>query len=199
MAAFRAISRLGPSRLTLADVAAEAGLSAAALVQRFGSKRELLLAAAADAATGSDYIFPGLRTRHRSPLQALLGLGDCMAELLGPTPEALVNTLAFQQLELSDQDFRRHAQVAARGMQLGIRALVKDALERRELLGCDADRLASALLATLNGALAGWAVERKGRLGAAIRRDLETVLAPYRAARKSASRPAAPGASSRRR
>ena len=59
-AAFRAIARLGPAKLTLADVAAEAGLSAAALVQRFGSKRALLLATAADAAGGSDYIFPAL-------------------------------------------------------------------------------------------------------------------------------------------
>jgi len=49
MAAFRAIARLGPARLTLADVAREAGVSAAALVQRFGSKRALLRAAAAAA------------------------------------------------------------------------------------------------------------------------------------------------------
>src|SRR5215831_8245675 len=40
----RAVTRLGPTRLTLADVADEVGLSAAALVQRFGSKRGLLLA-----------------------------------------------------------------------------------------------------------------------------------------------------------
>ena len=39
-----AITRLGPTRLTLADVASEVGLSAAALVQRFGSKRQLLVA-----------------------------------------------------------------------------------------------------------------------------------------------------------
>ncbi len=44
-AAFRAIARLGPSKLTLADVAREANVSAASLVQRFGSKRALLLAA----------------------------------------------------------------------------------------------------------------------------------------------------------
>src|SRR5687767_5568699 len=84
-ATFRAIARFGPSRLTLADVAAEAGVSPAALVQRFGSKRALLLAAAADAARGADYIFPALRARHCSPLQALLGLADCMT-LLGGTP-----------------------------------------------------------------------------------------------------------------
>ena len=43
----RVISRIGPAKLTLADVAAEAGHSRAGLVQRFGSKRGLLLAVAA--------------------------------------------------------------------------------------------------------------------------------------------------------
>src|SRR5207247_1703558 len=43
-AAARAVSQVGPSRLTLADVAREAGVAPATLVQRFGSKRGLLLA-----------------------------------------------------------------------------------------------------------------------------------------------------------
>ena len=37
--------RVGPARVTLASAADEAGLSAATLVQRFGTKRDLLLAA----------------------------------------------------------------------------------------------------------------------------------------------------------
>ncbi len=45
-AAHRIMSRLGPAQWTLADIAAEAGLTAGALVQRFGSKRGLLLALA---------------------------------------------------------------------------------------------------------------------------------------------------------
>ncbi|MCA1563440.1 MAG: TetR/AcrR family transcriptional regulator, partial [Acidobacteria bacterium] len=43
MAAIQVMARLGPVRLTLADVAREIGLSPATLVQRFGSKRGLLL------------------------------------------------------------------------------------------------------------------------------------------------------------
>ena len=44
-AVIQAISRLGPQRMTLGDVAREVGVTAGALVQRFGSKRGLLLAA----------------------------------------------------------------------------------------------------------------------------------------------------------
>lgn len=178
-AVFRAMTRLGPARLTLADVAGEAGISAAALVQRFGSKRALLLAAAADAAGGSDYIFPGLRARHRSPVAALLGMADCMT-LMGSRPEAIANTLAFLQIDLTDPDFHRHALAASRGIHAGLRALVKDAIAAGELRRCDPGRLASALQATMNGSMLNWAVHREGAMVAWIRKDLRTVLAPYR-------------------
>jgi AcrR family transcriptional regulator len=183
MAAFRAMTRLGPVRLTLAAVAEEAGVSAAALVQRFGSKRALLLAAAADAANGSDYIFPGLRARHRSPVAALLGMAECMT-LMGSTPEAIVNTLAFLQIDLTDPDFHRHALAASRGTRDGLRALVNDAVKAGELRRCDAGRLASALQATMNGSMLNWAVHRQGDVVAWIRRDLQTVLEPYRLRRR---------------
>jgi len=182
-AAFRAISRVGPARLTLTDVAEEAGVSAAALMQRFGSKRALLLAAAADAARGSDYIFPDLRARHRSPLAALLGMAECMT-LMGSTPAGVANTLAFLQIDLTDPDFHRYALAASQGTRAGIRALVKDAIKAGELVRCDADRLASALQATMNGSLLGWAVHGEGHLVAWIRRDLRMVLDPYRARAK---------------
>ena len=181
-AAFRAIARLGPARLTLADVADEAGLSAAAVVHRFGSKKDLLLAAAADAATGADYIFPGLRARHRSPVAALEGLADCMAAF-GATPESLANNLSFWQADLTDAGFHRHALAASRGMRAGIRALVRDAIAAGELVRCDAGQLAGSLQATLNGSMVNWAVHRKGSLAAWLRRDLRGVLTPYRSRR----------------
>ena len=182
-AAFRAIARFGPARLTLADVAAEAGISAAALVQRFGSKRALLLATAADAAGGGDYIFPALRARYRSPVAALVGLAECM-EVMGTTPAAVANNLSFLHVDLTDDEFHRHAVAASRGMRAGIRALVKDAIAAGELSRCDPGRLASTLHATLNGSLLNWAVHRDGRLADWIRRDVRTVLAAYRTRRR---------------
>jgi AcrR family transcriptional regulator len=177
-ATFRAITRLGPARLTLADVAREAGVSAPAVVQRFGSKRALLLAAAADAATGSDYIFPSLRERHRSPLAALLGMAECM-ELMGSTPQEVAHTLTFVHHDLTDGDFHRHANVGSERMHEGLASLVSEAIRAGELRRCNADRLAWALLATLNGSLVNWTVHRQGALAAWIRRDLKTVLDGY--------------------
>ena len=54
IATHRAVTRVGPMRLTLADVAREAGFSPATLVQRFGSKRQLLLALVATASGDAD-------------------------------------------------------------------------------------------------------------------------------------------------
>ena len=62
-AAGRAIGRVGPVELTLADVAGELGLSPATLVQRFGSKRGLLLALAAQCAAGVEECFTRARDR----------------------------------------------------------------------------------------------------------------------------------------
>src|SRR3954447_10278393 len=49
-AALRAVARHVVARLTLADIAREAGLAPSTLAERFGSKRALLLAAAQHAA-----------------------------------------------------------------------------------------------------------------------------------------------------
>ena len=194
-AAFVAIGRLGPSRLTLADVAREAGLTPAALVVRFGSKRALLLAAAADAAGGDVFIFPGLRQRHRSPLAALFGLAECLAGLFGGTPEAVAHNLAFTQAELTDPEFRAHALRGSERMRAGIRQLVRDAIAKQELRRCDPTRLAAAVHATITGSLIAWATHRHGPLRAWLSRDLRTVLDPYRSpSRRKAGRTPGPSA-----
>ena len=185
--ALRAITRLGPVRLTLADVAREVGLSPAALVQRFGSKRQLLLALAGQAPEGNDALFQSLREANFSYLQALLAMADCMA-LMGSTPEEISNTLAFLQIDLTDPEFHRLALRSSGSVHAGIRALIKDGVRAGELVRCNPDRLAHALQAVMNGSLLNWAIHRQGTLQAWIRRDLETVLGPYTILAKSVSK-----------
>src|SRR5438093_11179509 len=97
-AAHRVVMRLGPN-LRLNDVAKEAGVSAATLVQRFGSKRGLLLAFAAMGSGDQSPMFAQIRAAHRSPLAAVYGVADCMAGM-AKTPEILSNSLAFLQIDL---------------------------------------------------------------------------------------------------
>src|SRR5262245_36285639 len=84
-AASRAMARRGPSQLTLSDIAAEAGVTAGALVQRFGSKRELLLALSRRVASTAEDFFVALRSAHGSPLAALRAYADHLARM-GDSP-----------------------------------------------------------------------------------------------------------------
>ena len=61
MATHRAMSRLGPGELTLAEIAKEAGVTAGLLVQRFGSKRDLLLTLSQKFSGGTTEMFAELR------------------------------------------------------------------------------------------------------------------------------------------
>src|SRR5262245_49678369 len=77
-AAFRVITRLGPANLTLADVAGEVGLSPATLVQRFGSKRGLLLALCKLGMDSVEECFAAIRREHPSPFAALIAAATHM-------------------------------------------------------------------------------------------------------------------------
>jgi AcrR family transcriptional regulator len=67
-ATLQVMQRLGPTQLTLAHIAARAGLTAGALVQRFGSKRALLLALSARFADSTAAMFDQLRAAAPSPI-----------------------------------------------------------------------------------------------------------------------------------
>ena len=129
-AAQRAMSRLGPARLTLAEVAKEAGLSPATLVQRFGSKRGLMLALWAAAVDGVDACFEMLRPAHASPLDALLAAATMMSRHT-KSPEEMANHLAFLQIDVSDPEFHRHMLVLSQRTEAGYRALLDEAVEAR--------------------------------------------------------------------
>lgn len=186
-ATHRAVSRLGPIRLTLAKVAAEAGVSPATLVQRFGSKRGLLLAFAANGSTGASDEVDVIRRKHSSPLEALAAYADCFAGL-APTPEVLANNLAFLQIDLVDPDFRRLADAAAQSTRQEIRKFLDDAVKSGELQPCDTGRLALAVAGMMNGSLLQWAIDRQGDVKQRMRADLDTLLRPRRLPAKKAAR-----------
>src|SRR3954465_8144151 len=86
-ATMRVMSRLGPVKLTLAEVAKEAGGTAGTLVQRFGSRRALMLKISAGAAASADACFDVVRAAHpRSPLAAIFSAATAMTQHMG-TPE----------------------------------------------------------------------------------------------------------------
>jgi AcrR family transcriptional regulator len=179
-AAGRAIAQHGPGGLTLAAVASEAGLAPATLVQRFGSKRGLLLAVAKQAGEGTGELFQRARDKHKSPLDALYtALGELAASVR--TPRELANSMGFLQLDLTDPEFHQHAAGQARRTHAEIAALLADAVTARELAGdVDPARLARSVQVTYNGVLILWAVLGDGDLVDVLRADIDQLLLAYR-------------------
>jgi AcrR family transcriptional regulator len=179
-ATVRAIERVGPRRLTLADVGREAGMAPATLLQRFGSKRGLLLALAQTGASSVREEFGKIRADSPSPLQAVRAIGACMAQMAN-SPEAFANHLAFLEIDLADPEFHALALAHAREFRRQLQALLNDAVRAGELRGCSTARLANAIQGMIGGSLLNWAVHREGKPMAWVSADLDMLLGPYRA------------------
>jgi AcrR family transcriptional regulator len=178
-AAARVMQRRSPVELTLADVAKEAGVVPATIIQRFGTKRELLLANCKAWTADVAGQFAAARAKYGSPLKTLLEL---LVELSGfaATPESMANFLAYLQIDLSDPEFRAVLLQQFVTTRAETKKLLDEAIAARELKPCDTAALARLVQQVNGGAMLDWAVYRKGPLAAWIRRSLETLLAPYR-------------------
>jgi len=162
------LAELGPSKLTLAAVGARIGLAPPTLMQRFGSKRGLLLASAA-----------------RSPLMVLRAVEE--AEARNTSPLATLRdfalssvALGFVQLDVADPEFRAHALAHSAAIADSTARLLTAAQQAGELKpDADVPALARHILVCFNGALQVWAVNGWGSLTDFLRDQLELLLSPY--------------------
>jgi AcrR family transcriptional regulator len=185
-ATHRAMARLGPAELTLAEIAREAGLTASALVQRFGSKRELLLALSNRYAGGTREMFEQLRRGQRSPLGVLRAYAECLSGL-ATSPAALARNLSYLQVDLVDPDFRRHLVKHARASRVELQKIIEEAMAAGELVrDTDSRQLARTVEAVVGGSMMAWAYYEEGTAAQWMRHDLDAVLAPYQGIRQKA-------------
>ena len=179
MATMRVMQRRSPVDLTLADVAKEAGVVPATLIQRFGTKRSLLLAACRTAPGGVPEQFAAARAKYGSPLKTLIELyAECSG--FASTPEAMANGLAYLQVDLIDPEFHAITLAQFTAIRDETKKLLDDAVASDELKPCDTRDLARLIQQVNGGAMLDWAVYRKGSLAAWLRRSLKGLLAPYR-------------------
>ena len=183
-AAARAMQHYGPAQLTLARVAREAGVVPATLIQRFGTKRGLLLALASTAPAAVPQQFAAARGKYPSPLKTLVELYAACSEFAS-TPESLANGLAYLQNDLTDPEFRAITLAQFKALQAETRKLLDEAVAARELMSCDTAELARLIQQVNGGSMLNWAIFREGSLAAWLRRDLEALLGPYRRSAKN--------------
>jgi AcrR family transcriptional regulator len=175
----RAMTRYGPQQLTLAHIASEAGVTAGRLVQRFGSKRGLLLALSNRFGSGGGELLAALRQSTASPLGALRSYAACMAGL-APSPDALARNLAYLQIDLTDPEFRANLLANARETRRQLESMVRDAVAAGELLDTTPVRqLGRTIETVVSGALMTWACYQDGTAERWLSREVEAVLGPY--------------------
>ncbi len=185
-ATMRVMSRLGPAQITLADVAREAGVVPATLIQRFGTKRGLLLATARSAPPGVAVQFAAARAKYKSPLKTLVELFvECTG--FASTPEAMAIGLAYLQNDLTDPDFRAITLDQFTRIEEETRKLLDEAVRAREIVPCKTAELARLVQTVYGGSMIAWAVYRKGSVARWVRRDLLVLLKPYRRGASSKS------------
>jgi hypothetical protein len=159
-------------------------VTAGALVQRFGSKRQLQIALAEAAAQFAGTFLGSLGEKHSSPLAAIRDYAACMAEM-AKTPEALARNLAYLTVDISDPELRKHLLVQSRATRNGLRDLLQRAVSKRELRrGTDTATVARTLETVIGGALFSWAVYREGSASRYVKEHVDAVLAPHLARRQ---------------
>jgi AcrR family transcriptional regulator len=175
-AMLRVMGRVGPAELTLAAIADEAGVTAGALVQRFGSKHAMQVAMAKGSAEHAGAFLDALAQKHRSPMAALRDYADCMAQLAA-TPDAFARNLGYLVNDISDPALRKHLLVQSRATRAGLKALLDKAVAAGELKPKTATAALAKIIETvIGGALISWATYREGSARAWLREHLDAVL-----------------------
>jgi AcrR family transcriptional regulator len=177
-ATLRVMTRLSPARLTLADVAREAGVVPATLIQRFGTKRALMLATYRAWSGSVGEQFAAACQQYGSPLQALVGL-LVESTSFAATPEAVANGLAYVQNDLTDPEFHAITLEQFVKMRREIGKLLREAVRAGEISECDTRQLARLIESVYHGSMLTWAIHRQGSVAAWVRARLKTVLGPY--------------------
>jgi AcrR family transcriptional regulator len=178
----RAMQRYSPTQLTLGHVAKEAGVVPATLIQRFGTKRGLLLAMCSTGPASVPAQFAAARTKYKSPLKTLIELYVSCSDFAS-TPESMANGLAYLQNDLTDPDFHAITLAQFKALRDETRKLLDEAVAARDLVKCDTAELARLIQHVNGGSMLDWAVFREGSLASWLRRDLEALLKLYRTER----------------
>jgi AcrR family transcriptional regulator len=178
-AAAAAVAAVGPAAVTLAEIGARAGLAPATLLQRFGSKRGLLLALARHDAHALPHRL-SLAATADAPVAALIDTFGRLAAGVRTSAE-FANHLAFLMLDLTDPEFQQISRDYARAVETAIASALEASRAAGELTtpAGDQAQLARAVHAAYNGALVTWGMTGEGGPSEQVTRQLRQLLTPH--------------------
>ena len=177
--ATRAVRQHGP-RVTLAQVADFVGLSAARLVQRFGSRTALLAAVEASVDGRLLQQFRDGLVGIASPVDAIIESLSSLAGRSARRMYLLSNSYVFDPRHLSEPGAAEQAQARIADFERAVHETLQRAVHAGELRETDTRTLAHALVVCWVGAYNLWAYAPVGAVRDAVRNDLRYTLEPFR-------------------
>lgn len=167
----------GAAGLTLARVAARVGVTAAAIRQRYGSKRQLLLFVARERVAETRNRFEEARRAHGS---ALAGLGAALTAELGliERPAQLAHFFSAYTELVSDPDVGAAFTQEIAEMTRQTERFLRDAASAGEIEPDPPPALAGAVLAVAEGTMLLWALSPDGDVSERVRAAVGAVLRP---------------------
>lgn len=161
--ALRVMFRTSPSNFTLADVAAEAGVASATLVQRFGSKRNLVIRAIER--DNAQFVRTLIAAPAMTGAEAVINVFLALTPDLGPEDESLADQVMWLREDFRDPQLNSLARERFRVL----RSAVIARLPPLPVPGAVAARL---LEAQWQGALNQWGFFKEGRRADYVQRSL---------------------------
>lgn len=168
----------GPDGFTLAKAATRAGVSAATLIKRFGSKEELFLRLSHRWVDTLDERLNECATGHRSPLARFRAVALHSYHDLDRADTA-ANQLAALAIDLQHDERRRLLHVGWGHVRRHLERHATDAVAAGELTGAPPSRLARLAQSAIEGGALTWSVQPRGSLIRRLRADLDLLLSPW--------------------
>lgn len=176
----RVLLRRGPHDFTLVEIAREAGIAAPTILQRFGTKRALVVAFARRSAERAAAPFARSQGPEADPLATLRAALRALTRGMR-SRKGLANSLALLLEDIRDEELRAAAREHADRTEDALTEHIASAIARGEIRGEPSAReLARLLQAAFNGAIIQWALHGKGKLDAWVDRTVDTFFASLR-------------------
>ena len=176
--AIRFVGKHGVESLTFSTLSKQVGLAPATLVQRFGTKQNLLAMAAERCFSEINNTLDTARQQYASPLKALEEGIVHMSVTIG-SPQTYANGLALFAICLSDAEAYVLLQASARQLHNDLRSMLDACVEASELKPLDTDKAAYALHALYEGTITTWSMHKEGTAADWVRKHFKIFIQPY--------------------
>lgn len=175
MAGLQVLTAHGSDGITLARVAKILGVTPAAVRQRFGSKRGLLVEMSKRQVERTERRFSAARAAFSSPLEALQAAFVGELDGIGG-PVQLANAFSAYTDNVGDPEMRAAFATELAAMERHIGELLAEAVACGELDRPVTPRLVATVLAAVQGTMLIWAIAPRGDIKERIHEALEMAL-----------------------